>query len=761
MSLQAVAPATPSKLAEQLDGLEQAEKTYQKAIQQQTRTKQFPEDVLQGMRQQCVETEAAAAAGCPDFDNAEATTRIADLLGRRAGGEVVRFVGRVGSIGPPGVWDTGTGQHQCYRIAIEDSEGNVLHTPPVSSEATWRPLKQALQQGAPVDVLGIVIVFADHRGSHPMFMPTRARFLDSCLAVVGATEKEITQAEVIIKEGIRSPGGLLHYIIQMLRVIVGVVAAGMSREFELAELAAVLQAATTGQLQNANPRAHLLLVGQPGSGKKIISSYVSVLQPLVLPAQASTLTRAGLAAGAVRKKDRLVAQAGLIPSAHLGAVSIEDLHGLRPSQGDQVFSVLAQAMEDGTVDLSNMAMQRFICETALYFDLNRQSQLRADAQLGAGGARAMVADVGLRVDLLTRIDLIFELPAVTEATVDSAKDMLEIEAGNRPQGEQRRRLQVLLALLRDHYPHVDLSPVTAQMQEALEQLVTPLNGCRTSDFDPGTFFRRMANSLKKLVAASARLGNRSVAVPADVDQVVELLSPKVDFIRMLATSVRDINDKPGRQAAILRLFGGRVVGPKQVMDALGTPRRTVMRDLDEVGVREGQGRYRIPAAEDGCANGTNFSGRPELHDEEEWESDGTSQGGTDIVPNVALPLADNRIRSLTREQIAGLVPENIAALTPCEIDAMAPDQIEALTPEQVRALTPEQLAAAGAYPLLECLTRHQLAAMSPGQAEALLAQQGAVDRLGREKRLVPWQVEVLQSKADRASSGSCKGGPCR
>ena len=602
--LQLVAPVPPSRLAERLDHLEALCKTYHQLFQLQTPKKWIPELKLREMQRECVAAESAACAGCPEFDGLQATTTVEELLDHGALGGVVRFVGRVGAFSSPEIWSTAGSPDQVYKMSFEDSEGRDLSSLTVSSRSTWEPLQRALRLGAPVDVLGTIFVLTDHRGSHPVFMPLRARLLESCLAAIGATEAGIRDAELLLHEGLSDPSGLPRFIIQKLRESLGVVGDGMTGDFELAELAAVLQAATIGQLSNANPRAHLLLVGQPGSGKKVISSYVDVLQPVLLPAQASTLTRAGLTAGALRKKGGLVAQPGLIPRAHLGGVAIEDLHGLRASQRDQVFAVLAQVLEDGVVDLSNQANQRFVSATALYLDVNRQSQLRADAQVAVGGPRAMVADLGLRVDLLTRIDLILELPAIAEETIESAQAMCGADTGEQGKARTQRRLKVMMAMLRDRHPQVDLEPVVEEMQQALKKLIAPLNGCRTDDFDPSTFYRRMANSLRKLVAAAARLADRSVAQSSDVGLVVELLQPKVEFIRTLATAIRNLDDKPSRLAAIRRLFGGRVVSPAQVMDALGIPRRTVMRDLNEIGEREGRGKYRIPEIGGECAVGT-------------------------------------------------------------------------------------------------------------------------------------------------------------
>ena len=90
----------------------------------------------------------------------------------------------------------------------------------------------------------------------------------------------------------------------------------------------------------------------------------------------------------------------------------------------------------------------------------------------------------------------------------------------------------------------------------------------------------------------------------DVELAAELLKPKVDFIRSLATANPDLGDNVSRRAAIRRLFSGQTFSPSDVMHALGIPRRTVMRDLEAIAESCGRGKYRIDGAADECATGT-------------------------------------------------------------------------------------------------------------------------------------------------------------
>jgi hypothetical protein len=249
------------------------------------------------------------------------------------------------------------------------------------------------------------------------------------------------------------------------------------------------------------------------------------------------------------------------------------------------------------VGLSTMARQDFITEVALHFDLNRKSQLVVDGSLATCGPRALVNDLGLRLDLLTRIDLVFELPASADSASRSAVAMLTgatIHVADH--AERIRSLQVMVALLRERHPQVDLVRVAKLMQQRLDALLKPLKKCETPNFDPSAFSRRMANSLRKLVAASARVCDRGIACDQDVELAAELLQPKTDFLRGLATGVPDLRDSGARQSAIERFFAGRVFAPRDVMNTLGIPRRTAMRDLAKVAKKVGRGKYQIPNA---------------------------------------------------------------------------------------------------------------------------------------------------------------------
>ena len=135
--LKAVAPVPPSSLAGRLDRFEIFTKAYHELIWLQTPKKRIPEPKLRDLQRQCVEAESAACAGCPEFNDLEANNKIEELLDRGALGEVIRFVGRVGSFSAPEIWATGGGQHQVYRVTFEDNEGRDLQSWTVSCQATW------------------------------------------------------------------------------------------------------------------------------------------------------------------------------------------------------------------------------------------------------------------------------------------------------------------------------------------------------------------------------------------------------------------------------------------------------------------------------------------------------------------------------------------------------------------------------------------------------------------------------------------------
>lgn len=289
-----------------------------------------------------------------------------------------------------------------------------------------------------------------------------------------------------------------------------------------------------------------------------------------------------------------------------------------------------------------------------------------------------------------------------------------------------RILQVICAVLRDRHPEVDLGPVEDRAAQELQRLLTSLEGCRTADLGPAAFPRRMAHSMKKLVAASARLHDRSVATEADVALGVAILEAKVDFIRRLMTGVPDMSDIASRQAAIRRMFGGQEVEPKDIMAAFGIPRRTVMRDLEALGEKVRHGLYRIGAGGD-CAGGT-FDDGPEPE------------------PPVVRDDAEH-VRDWSDADVAALSAGQVQALTAAEVGAMNRTQFDALTPEQFSAFTPGQLASFEAEPFYRCLSLTQASSLGPEQAQALLRRLGQLDAYGAVRTLPGPLVSMLEAKA--------------
>lgn len=374
-----------------------------------------------GAKVEYINAEATAVAAAPEFDDVVATNSIVALLDPNAP-TPIRLVARITAIEAHELWSAAGRQHPGYVISFVDPAGRCIATPLVFSAPLIAAADRAFQAGYTLEVVGFAMGLPHKNRSVPVFVPLAIRPLQTACAAIAATEEELAEAHRLIREHRHE---MLEWIISELRRSHGVVSDGLPPEFGIAETAAVLQALSFGQLSNANPRLHVLLIGLPASGKKLIAAIVKALEPIALPAQASSLTRAGLAAGASRRNGRFVAEPGLLVRAHLGAVVIEDLHGVRPAQRDQIFAVLAEAMEDGRIHLSNAAARGFHAQTAVYFDLNRRSQIKADSRLLEGGPRAMLADIGMPLHVVTRIDAIIELSGTAEDALTCAVAMLK------------------------------------------------------------------------------------------------------------------------------------------------------------------------------------------------------------------------------------------------------------------------------------------------------------------------------------------------
>lgn len=310
---------------------------------------------------------------------------------------------------------------------------------------------------------------------------------------------------------------------------------------------------------------------------------------------------------------------------------MEDLHRLDKKELRQVQALLMPVAEDGVIVAAKAASPTYECRTALHVNTNRQSILEAAKDMAGPQGRAR--DANMPMDLFSRLDLVVDVTGGESASV-STEDMtmrLDLDGNERqdpclPDDDIRARkdreaheLKLLVARLKDRIPFVRLKPVEAQVRQLVRDLalVTREHTAKIIDEQDGNFaadslLRRMANSVRKLLGASARLHNRDHATEADVECVWRMLGPKLEVVKWYAgesdrirpqgTRRRQVDDakrrKAERWAAILEHFGGLAdVSSEELSNHLGFSTRSIQQELRDHGVRAVKGRYTIPTAE--------------------------------------------------------------------------------------------------------------------------------------------------------------------
>ncbi len=294
---------------------------------------------------------------------------------------------------------------------------------------------------------------------------------------------------------------------------------------------------------------------------------------------------------------------------------MQDAQGLKGAKLDQLAPILQELLEDGEVRDSVAGGRKRATPTATLIDLNRTAQVRVGGAGGAGEA----AILGL-LPLLSREDIILEIPVGADRAWALGECMYKaLRQGTGAVLEEQpwvRRLRLLVALLRDEHPAIDVSEVVPLM-EAAHRRVRDENRdfIEASPTEASAVPVRMAVSFTRLVLASARAHDRSVAVEEDVDRAVALVRRKLDFLRQAVRLRVRVSECPGGRRGADEDFWSRRAGQtvsvvdlarayQQETGAVVSP-KTMGRELRRRGAKSTKhGLWQLPTAAQHAAEGT-------------------------------------------------------------------------------------------------------------------------------------------------------------
>jgi DNA replicative helicase MCM subunit Mcm2 (Cdc46/Mcm family) len=152
---------------------------------------------------------------------------------------------------------------------------------------------------------------------------------------------------------------------------------------------------------------HLLLVGDPGTGKSQLMRFASLLLPRAISANAVSTSAAGLTCALAHRDGETVLEPGLLVLADRSLCTIDEFNALRKEDRE----AMHEAMEQQTVSAAKAGVvSRLNARTTIIAACNPKGKVGAGLDLPAL--------IGIGDALLTRFDLVLALTDVTSTTWD-------------------------------------------------------------------------------------------------------------------------------------------------------------------------------------------------------------------------------------------------------------------------------------------------------------------------------------------------------
>jgi len=353
---------------------------------------------------------------------------------------------------------------------------------------------------------------------------------------------------------------------------------------------AVLQAVSDGWISHAPAKLHLLLIGPPARGKKLLQLVAQILNPVAGTLSSARASPAGWVGASSHHDGRWTSAPGVLPRASGGVALLQDAHTISAAELRKLVHILAEVIEDGRVRSSVAGGSEWDASAGLMIDMNTDEQ--------AWGHVATTRPSLLHSrPLLSRLDVIISLPRNDALAWEVAEEMYTTGTRSTHLEDEPwvRDQKLLIAALRDEHPHVDLAPVQQVARDVHRSLAKDdhFGGLPNA----GDFATRLSISFQRLLAASARANDRSAAVFEDVRRAAAFLLKKLDFLKGLAAQApRSAVDFD----SWLEQFAGQEVNPTTLADdyeaatGVAVSQRTVRRHLQTLATATGHGRYRLP-----------------------------------------------------------------------------------------------------------------------------------------------------------------------
>lgn len=425
-------------------------------------------------------------------------------------------------------------------LLIEDTERKTIPTIEITDEALVGNIIHACEQFTYLDIIGtLVTVPIDKAGIRREFkiLVHDFRPSDSVKQLAEVEEKDEREVEDLLKELKGKNKTVLEYIKEELEREMRFVLDNPLLEDSVEAM--ILQAYSDSWYENVPARIHTLVIGAPGSGKKLLERAAWALNSNMSEANPVKVTAAGLNGIARQIKEKWVSEPGLIPEAHKFTFVLQDFHAVKANQRIAALDTFSMVMEDGICIDSTAAKQQHLAETAIHLDTNKITDLFPEKQV-----KDFTQNVNIPLNVLSRFDYIVDIPPDVEKQIEIS---LERFGGNTIIGEKpEKRLQKwaknmrkLTAYMRDKHSEIEIpKDVRAYAREKFEELQEE-NIEHLKDLQLlADFMQRMHNSIHKFIAANARISDRSKAEEEDVDNSMKFLTRKLDVLKEIQKQIK-------------------------------------------------------------------------------------------------------------------------------------------------------------------------------------------------------------------------------
>lgn len=412
------------------------------------------------------------------------------------------------------------------RGVIVDETGSISTT--YLSKKTFLALKKLQENGKPIIILGHIVRMPAYR--KPRYVENCIeiddyRVLKSPLSIISAKKKEKELVKNFLKS-LKSEKLALFDALKEAAVEEYGIDLKNNKSLSVALDVAIIQAFSSGRVQNTSGKINTLIIGGSGKGKKLIWYTAKLFNVLSGQADSGRISPAGLTADLSKQTVDGSIKLGLLPKANKGIAGFEDFD--KCHNQDVLYPIISPVMENGECVITVRENMTLEAETAIHIDVNPKSS----QAVARTGIKAIIDDIGMDPYMLSRFDYISYMPSSGDDDEDEMEPTKKSKIHKYCRNNKidfKRFNKLLVAYIQSKYPIIDISAVAEYRQKKFIKMINKFDVKEIF----GTYRRRMRNSRDKFIMALARLQMRESGNKRAVNLTIKYLSEKMKFLELV------------------------------------------------------------------------------------------------------------------------------------------------------------------------------------------------------------------------------------